>query len=111
MAIRKFLSMLAAVLVMVLTVVAIAPNVAYASAEGRKNTAIGLTAGSILGLVTGHVGAGLVLGAGSAYAWHRYNQARQPYYYSGRYGTSYYTPNYGHYNRYGNYNSYGYYNR
>ncbi|MBI2843307.1 MAG: hypothetical protein HYX78_07885 [Armatimonadetes bacterium] len=52
------------------------PYAAQAGSKGRRNTAIALTAASVYSLTKGKTGQGLVLGAGSYYAWHRYNKSR-----------------------------------
>lgn len=49
----------------------------YAGSEGRKNTAMALTAGALYSLAKRKNGTAAVLGAGSIYAWGRYNQARE----------------------------------
>jgi hypothetical protein len=55
---------------------AIAPA-CFASVEGRRNTAIGLTAGAIYSLVKKKTTNAIVLGAGAAYAWKRHSDARK----------------------------------
>jgi len=65
--------------------------VAHASAKGRLNTTYALGAAAIYELATGKTGTGLLLGAGTAYAYKRYNDARRAdrrrsyYYYPSRY--------------------------
>ncbi len=54
-----------------------APMAAFASSEGRRNTAIAVTAATLYSLIKGKDTQGLALGAGSYYAWKRYNDARQ----------------------------------
>lgn len=54
----------------------IAP-MAAASTQGRRNTAIGLTAATILAAVKGESKAALVAGAGAAYAWKRTADAQK----------------------------------
>ncbi len=49
---------------------ALAP-MAVASTQGKRNTAIGLTAATIYAAIKGKSKEALVLGAGSAYAWKR----------------------------------------
>jgi len=56
--------------------VAMAP-VGIASTAGKRNTAIGLTAGAIYALTRHKTGAAVVLGAGAAYAWKRHADARR----------------------------------
>ena len=51
------------------------PNVAQASAKGRKNTTIGLGAATAHQLLKGKTTNALVLGAGTAYAYKRYKDA------------------------------------
>ena len=53
-----------------------APAAAVAGSRGRRNTAIALTAAAVYSLAKGKTTQGLALGAGSYYAWHRYNKAR-----------------------------------
>lgn len=56
----------------------LAPLAAHAGADGRKNTAIALGAAAAYELLLKHqTGAGLVLGAGAAYAGKRYEDARR----------------------------------
>jgi hypothetical protein len=50
---------------------------AAASAKGRKNTAIGLGAVAVQQLLTGKTTNGVLLGAGAAYAYKRYQDARK----------------------------------
>lgn len=50
---------------------------AGASVSGRKNTAIGLGAAAAHQLLTGKTTRGLLLGAGAAYAYKRYQDARR----------------------------------
>lgn len=54
-----------------------APIAALASSRGRRNTALVLTAATIYSFAKKKTGQGLVLGAGSAYAWKRYNDSRR----------------------------------
>ena len=54
-----------------------APRTAHASAKGRKNTTIALGALAAHQLLTGKTTNGLLLGAGTAYAYSRYNSARK----------------------------------
>jgi hypothetical protein len=49
---------------------------AHASSKGRRNTAIGLGALAAYGLLSGKTGAGLLAGAGAAYAYKRYRDSR-----------------------------------
>jgi hypothetical protein len=59
------------------------PTLALASSAGRRNTALGLTAGAIYTWLNGgtnHAGrrnTALLLTAGSVYAWSRFNQAKK----------------------------------
>lgn len=55
----------------------IAPMAAIAGSEGRRNTAIVLTAAAVYSLAKGKNTQGLALGAGSYYAWSRYSKSRQ----------------------------------
>ena len=56
--------------------ITVIPTSAYAGSAGRKNTAIGLGAVAAYELIKGHTTAGLILGAGTVYAAHRYNQVK-----------------------------------
>jgi hypothetical protein len=58
---------------------------AQASSAGRKNTAIGLGAAAVYELVRGQTTAGLVLGAGAAYGYKRYKDAKDDERYDHRY--------------------------
>ena len=53
------------------------PGVAEASSKGRKNTAIGLGAAAAHQILTGKTTNGVLLGAGAAYAYKRYQDSRQ----------------------------------
>jgi len=53
------------------------PGVAMASAKGRKNTAIGLGAAAAQQLLNGKTSNGVLLGAGAAYAYKRYQDAKR----------------------------------
>ena len=77
--------------------------VVEASSKGRRNTTIGLGAAAAYSLLRGKTTQGLVLGAGTAYAYSRYRKsrksekrrarlARAPYYSGSRYGTASYSP-------------------
>ncbi len=70
---------LAALAVGILTVAA----PASASVEGRRNTAAALTGAALAELLRGDTGAGLLLGAGAAYAWDRVNDAKRAREYAG----------------------------
>ena len=50
---------------------------AQASRSGRRNTAIGLGAAAVYELVRGDTTAGLVLGAGAAYGYKRYEDEKR----------------------------------
>jgi hypothetical protein len=56
---------------------AMVPMAGMASVEGKRNTAIGLTAGAIYAAVRHKTGAAVVLGGGAAYAWKRHADARK----------------------------------
>jgi len=63
---------------------------AHASSKGRLNTTYALGAASIYSLLKGKTTQGLILGAGTAYAYKRYSDAkkgerRRARYYSTRY--------------------------
>lgn len=83
------------------------PSLALASVSGRRNTALGLTGLAVYELFRHHTTTGILAGAGAAYAWSRYSQARrserrerryvQYYrdrYYSGYRPTAYYSSGY-----------------
>jgi hypothetical protein len=53
------------------------PSMALASSEGRRNSALGLTGFALYELFRGHTGTGILGGAGAAYAWSRYSDARK----------------------------------
>jgi len=53
------------------------PNVAHAGSEGRKNTAIGLGAAAVHQMLNGKTTNGVLLGAGAAYAYKKYQDSRQ----------------------------------
>ena len=53
------------------------PNVALAGSKGRKNTTIGLGAAAVHQAVKGKKTNAVVLGAGTAYAYKRYRDARK----------------------------------
>jgi hypothetical protein len=53
------------------------PGTAFASAKGRKNTAIGLGAVAVQQLLSGKTTNGVLLGAGAAYAYKRYQDAQR----------------------------------
>lgn len=76
MARRRMLILLAVVLLLAFMLMAVVPTAAFASSTGRRNTAIGISAFSLYQLFAGHIGTGLVTGAGAAYAWKRYNDSR-----------------------------------
>ena len=67
---------------------------AQASTSGRRNTALGLGAAAVYELVRGDTTTGLVLGAGAAYGYKRYEDEKR---YEDRYG--FYDRRYG-YRRY-----------
>ena len=60
--------------------VAMAP-IAMAGVEGRKNTALALTAGAVYAALRHKTGAALVIGGGAAYAWKRAADAKKNTYY------------------------------
>jgi hypothetical protein len=55
---------------------AAAPSAVYASESGRKNTAMALGAAAIYSLLQKKTTQGLVLGAGTYYAYKRYKDAK-----------------------------------
>jgi len=50
---------------------------ASASSKGRRNTTLGLGAVAVYELLRGQTGTGLLAGAGAAYAYKKYNDARK----------------------------------
>ncbi|MCE5197765.1 MAG: hypothetical protein ABFD54_12535 [Armatimonadota bacterium] len=54
-----------------------APIAVLASTTGRRNTALGLTAGAVYLAVKGKKTAAIATGAGAAYAWKRHSDARK----------------------------------
>src|SRR5439155_30510 len=50
---------------------------AHASSKGRKNTAIGLGALAVYGLLSGKTGTGLLAGSGASYAYKRYQDSHK----------------------------------
>lgn len=63
---------------------------ASASSQGRKNTTLGLGALAAYELLRGHTGTGLLAGAGAAYAYKKYDDARKQESRSSRYRRSSY---------------------
>src|SRR5436190_1029851 len=61
---------------------------ASASSKGRKNTLLGLGALAAYELLRGKTGTGLLAGAGAAYAYKKYNDARRDERRYGRYDRS-----------------------
>jgi hypothetical protein len=68
---------LSLMLVASFAVVFLLPAASLAGVKGRRNTAIGLTAGAVYALGRHKTGTALALGAGSAYAWKRYGDSRR----------------------------------
>jgi len=66
---------------------------ASASSSGRKNTTLGLGAVAAYELLRGHTGTGLLAGAGAAYAYKKYSDARKQERRFGRYRRSSYRGN------------------
>jgi hypothetical protein len=60
-----------------LTIVALTPRPAQASADGRKNTALLLGGATVYSLAKGKGTQGLILGAGTYYAYKRYQDAHK----------------------------------
>jgi hypothetical protein len=56
---------------------ALIPSAAFASSKGRKNTTILLGAAAAHQLLTGKTTNGILLGAGTAYAYKRYRDSRK----------------------------------
>ena len=63
-------------LLTIFTTLAIAPTAVVAGTQGRRNTAIGLSAGAVYSAIRGKGGAALALGAGAAYAWKREHDSK-----------------------------------
>lgn len=104
---------IASVVLSTFVVLTMAPAASFASVKGRRNTAIGLTAGALYSAIRGKTGAAVVLGGGAAYAWKRHNdERRQQAYQRNYYGRG---PDYN--NHYGNaygrthYHSYHHYSQ
>ena len=74
---RRMLLLMSIAIVAVFLVTVMIPTAALASTKGRKNTAIGLSAATLYEVIKGRTLPAVALGAGSAYAWHRYSQQRQ----------------------------------
>lgn len=74
---RNLIRGLSVLLMMSFASMAIMPSASLASVEGKRNTAIGLTAGAIVAGVSGKKTAAIGLGAGAAYAWKRHSDARK----------------------------------
>ena len=74
-------------IVFVLTI--FAPIASLASTVGKRNTAIGLTAGTVYAAVRGQKTAAIALGAGSVYAWKRHSDSRKNDAYKRGYKTGY----------------------
>ena len=66
-----------------------APMASLASVEGKRNTAIGLTAGAVYAATRGKKTAAIGLGAGAAYAWKRHSDARKNQAYGRGYNSGY----------------------
>jgi hypothetical protein len=69
---RKLIGLLVLAAVALSSLAVSAP--AYASRQGRRNTATALSAAALYELLRGHTATGLVLGGGSYYAWQRANE-------------------------------------
>jgi len=82
---------------------------AGASSKGRKNTLLGLGALAAYELLRGKTGTGLLAGAGAAYAYKRYNDARKNERRYGRYYRSSYRYGNGGYQYPSRYSDNGYY--
>src|SRR5262245_23447148 len=76
---------MASALALSLGIGVLGPVPAQASSAGRKNTAIGLGAAAVYSLLRGQTTAGLVLGAGAAYGYKRYKDAKDEERYDRRY--------------------------
>ena len=68
---------MAGVLALSVFATALVPSAAFAGSKGRRNTAIGLGAVTIHQALKGKTTNALVLGAGTAYAYKRYRDARK----------------------------------
>lgn len=62
---------------LLMTTVAMAPSAAYASAEGRKNTALLLGGAAAYSLARKKTTQGLILGAAGVYAYKRYKDKKE----------------------------------
>ena len=81
------------------SMVALGAPAARAGSKGRKNTALGLGALAVYELLRGKTGTGLLAGAGAAYAYKRYSDARKnERRYRPSYGSLYQTGNGGYQN-------------
>lgn len=74
---RKFTTLMALSVLTLFSAVTLVPTAAFAGSTGTRNTAIGLTAATILAAAKGQKTAAIALGAGSAYAWKRYTDKRK----------------------------------
>jgi hypothetical protein len=77
---------------------------AHASSKGRLNTTYALGAATVYSLLNGKTTQGLILGAGTAYAYKRYSDARR----SERRRYYYYPSSYSRYHRYHRHRGYAY---
>jgi hypothetical protein len=73
---QHWLARITALAVLVSLLVITAPGV-NASSKGRRNTTIGLGAATAYSLLRGKTTQGLILGAGTAYAYSRYRKSRK----------------------------------
>lgn len=76
MGMSRIARLVSSALALVFLLTVIIPVTVLASDKGRKNTAIGLGAAAGYSLIKGHTGTGLVLAAGSAYAYKRYKDKK-----------------------------------
>jgi hypothetical protein len=91
-------SWIAGMLALGLSAGVLAARPAQASSAGRRNTAIGLGAAAVYELLRGDTTTGVVLGAGAAYGFKRYEDAKDredryryyDRYHGDRYGDRYY---------------------
>jgi hypothetical protein len=77
---------MASALALSLSVGALGTLPVQASSNGRKNTTIGLGAAAAYELLRGHTTTGVLLGAGAAYGYSRYKDAKRGEDRYGRYG-------------------------
>jgi hypothetical protein len=73
---RKRFAAIATLMGLLITTFAVAPSAVYASAKGRKNTALLLGGAAVYSLVKKKPTQGLVLGAAGLYAYKKYKDKK-----------------------------------